>query len=307
MIQRMELGRSGLQVPVAAVGCMRMANKTVSEARALIDAALEQGANFFDHADIYGGGKSEEIFAEAVGMNPAVREGLILQSKCAIHDGMYDFSKEHILKSVDGSLRRLKTEYLDVLLLHRPDILMEPEEVAEAFAELKAAGKVRHFGVSNQNPTQMQLLERAMDMPIVANQLQFSITNCTMISSGVNVNMENDPAINRDGAVLDFCRLNNITIQPWSPFQHGFFKGVYLGDNEKFPELNAKIDEVAEKYGITPTGVVIAWILRLPAHMQPIIGSMNPARMKDALAGAGVKLSREDWYGIYKAAGNRLP
>jgi len=306
MIQMMELGRSGLRAPVAAVGCMRMAGKTVAEARALIDAALENGLNFFDHADIYGGGRSEEIFAEAVGMNASVREELILQSKCAIHDGMFDFSKEHILKSVDGILKRLKTEYLDVLLLHRPDILMEPEEVAEAFAKLRAEGKVRHFGVSNQNPTQIQLLEREMDMPIVANQLQFSITNCTMISSGVNVNMENYSAVNRDGAVLDFCRLNNITIQPWSPFQYGFFEGVYLG-NDKFPELNAKIDEVAKKYGITPTGVVIAWILRHPAHMQPIIGSMNPARLKEAMAGAEVRLSREDWYGIYKAAGNVLP
>ena len=306
MIEKMILGRSGLEVPKVAVGCMRMSQKTVPEARALIDAALEEGANFFDHADIYGRGRSEEIFAEAVGMTPRVREGLILQSKCAIHDGMYDFSKEHILSSVEGSLKRLKTEYLDVLLLHRPDILMEPDEVAEAFVKLRAEGKVRHFGVSNHNPMQMQLLQKSLPMPIVADQLQFSITNSTMITSGVNVNMLNDAALDRDGGVLDFCRLNDITIQPWSPFWHGLREGVYV-DNPLFPELNAKLREVGEKYGITPTGVVIAWMLRHPAHMQPVAGSMNPARMKEILAGAKVHITREEWYGIYKSAGFKLP
>lgn len=306
MIDRMLLGKSGLEVPVVAVGCMRMAGKSVAEARTLIDSALEEGANFFDHADIYGRGRSEEIFAEAVGMTPRVRDGLILQSKCAIHDGMYDFSKEHILKSVDGSLKRLKTEYLDVLLLHRPDILMEPDEVAEAFVRLRAEGKVRHFGVSNHNPMQMQLLEKSLPMPIVADQLQFSITNSTMITSGVNVNMLNDAAVDRDGGVLDFCRMNDITIQPWSPFWHGAREGVYVG-NPLFPELNAKLSEVAEKYGITPTGVVIAWMLRHPAHMQPVAGSMNPVRMKEILAGAKVRITREEWYAIYKSAGFRLP
>lgn len=306
MIEKMMLGRSGLEVPKVAVGCMRMSQKTVPEARALIDAALEEGANFFDHADIYGRGRSEEIFAEAVGMTPRVREGLILQSKCAIHDGMYDFSKEHILSSVEGSLKRLKTEYLDVLLLHRPDILIEPDEVAEAFVKLRAEGKVRHFGVSNHNPMQMQLLQKSLPMPIVADQLQFSITNSTMITSGVNVNMLNDAALDRDGGVLDFCRLNDITIQPWSPFWHGLREGVYV-DNPLFPELNAKLREVGEKYGITPTGVVIAWMLRHPAHMQPVAGSMNPSRMKEILAGANVRITREEWYGIYKSAGFKLP
>jgi len=306
VIDRMMLGKSGLEVPVVAVGCMRMAGKSVSEARALIDSALEEGANFFDHADIYGRGRSEEIFAEAVGMTPRVREGLILQSKCAIHDGMYDFSKEHILSSVDGSLKRLKTEYLDVLLLHRPDILMEPDEVAEAFVRLKNEGKVRCFGVSNHNPMQMQLLQKSLPMPIVADQLQFSITNSTMITAGVNVNMLNDAAVDRDGGVLDFCRLNDITIQPWSPFWHGAREGVYV-DNPLFPELNAKLSEVAEKYGITPMGVVIAWMLRHPAHMQPVAGSMNPQRMKEILAGANVRITREEWYGIYKSAGFKLP
>jgi len=306
MIPKMMLGKTGLEVPVVAVGCMRMAGKTVEEARKLIQSALEEGANFFDHADIYGRGRSEEIFAEAVGMTPRVRDGLILQSKCAIHDGMYDFSKEHILSSVEGSLRRLKTDYLDVLLLHRPDALMEPDEVAEAFVKLKEEGKVRHFGVSNHNPMQMQLLMKSLPMPLAADQLQFSITNSTMITAGVNVNMLNDAAVDRDGGVLDFCRLNDITIQPWSPFWHGLREGVYV-DNPLFPELNEKLKEVAEKYAITPTGVVIAWMLRHPAHMQPVAGSMNPQRMKEILAGANVRITREEWYGIYKSAGFKLP
>lgn len=306
MIPKMMLGKTGLEVPVVAVGCMRMAGKAVEEARKLIQSALEEGANFFDHADIYGRGRSEEIFAEAVGMTPRVRDGLILQSKCAIHDGMYDFSKEHILSSVEGSLRRLKTDYLDVLLLHRPDALMEPDEVAEAFVKLKEEGKVRHFGVSNHNPMQMQLLMKSLPMPLAADQLQFSITNSTMITAGVNVNMLNDAAVDRDGGVLDFCRLNDITIQPWSPFWHGLREGVYV-DNPLFPELNEKLKEVAEKYAITPTGVVIAWMLRHPAHMQPVAGSMNPRRMKEILAGANVRITREEWYGIYKSAGFKLP
>lgn len=306
MIPKMMLGKTGLEVPVVAVGCMRMAGKAVEEARKLIQSALEEGANFFDHADIYGRGRSEEIFAEAVGMTPRVRDGLILQSKCAIHDGMYDFSKEHILSSVEGSLRRLKTDYLDVLLLHRPDALMEPDEVAEAFVKLKEEGKVRHFGVSNHNPMQMQLLMKSLPMPLAADQLQFSITNSTMITAGVNVNMLNDAAVDRDGGVLDFCRLNDITIQPWSPFWHGLREGVYV-DNPLFPELNEKLKEVAEKYAITPTGVVIAWMLRHPAHMQPVAGSMNPQRMKEILAGANVRITREEWYGIYKSAGFKLP
>src|SRR5579875_2225158 len=197
---------------------MRIHSLSKLEAERFVQAALEEGANFFDHADIYGGGECESIFAEAVHMTDDVRESVILQSKCGIRKGMFDFSKEHILEAVDGSLRRLKTDYLDVLLLHRPDALVEPEEVAEAFDILESSGKVRHFGVSNQKPMQIELLKRYVRQPLVANQLQLSITNSTMISNGMNVNMENDSAVNRDGSVLDYCRLNNITIQPWSPF-----------------------------------------------------------------------------------------
>ncbi len=297
----------GLQVPVVAVGCMRINKLDKSEAERFVQTSLDIGANFFDHADIYGGGVCEEIFADAVHMSPAVREKMFLQSKCGIRPGIaFDFSKEHILESVDGILKRLKTDYLDVLLLHRPDALMEPEEVAEAFDILQNAGKVRNFGVSNQNPMQIQLLKKFVKQPIIANQLQLSITNANMISQGIHVNMLDEQAVNRDGSVLDFCRINDITVQPWSPFQYGFFEGVFLG-NEKFPELNARIDEIAAKYEVSSTTIAMAWLLRHPAQMQPVTGTMNAQRLKDCVKAADIKLTREEWYQIYLSAGNILP
>jgi len=305
-MRTIRLGTSALEVPVIAVGCMRINRLNKNEAERFLRTALEEGANFFDHADIYGGGACEELFADAIGMNDDVRERIILQSKCGIRKGMYDFSKEHILNSVDGILKRLKTDYLDVLLLHRPDALVEPEEVAEAFDLLESSGKVRHFGVSNHNPMQIQLLKKWVKQPIVANQLQLSITHATMISAGINVNMENDAAVNRDGSVLDFCRLHDITIQPWSPFQYGFFEGVFLG-SDKFPELNRKLDEIAGRYGVSTTTIAIAWLLRHPARMQPVIGTMNIQRLKDCCRASEIELTREEWYEIYRAAGNRLP
>jgi predicted oxidoreductase len=305
-MRTLKLGSSTLEVPVVAVGCMRINALDKVEAERFILSALEEGANFFDHADIYGGGTCEEIFSDAIHMNSTIREKLILQSKCGIRKGMFDFSKKHILESVDGILERLKTDYLDVLLLHRPDALVEPEEVAEAFDILEQSGKVRHFGVSNQNPMQIQLLKKSVKQPLVANQLQLSITNSNMISNGINVNMVNDSAINRDGSILDYCRLNDITIQPWSHFQYGFFDGVFLG-NEKFPELNQKIDEIANKYEVSNTTIATAWLLRHPAQMQPVIGTMNIDRLKDCCKASEVHLTRAEWYSIYRAAGNLLP
>lgn len=305
-MRTIKLGTSGLDVPVVAVGCMRITELDKAGAERFLRTSLEEGANFFDHADIYGAGACEEIFADAVGMNAGLRERMILQSKCGIRQGRFDFSKAHILESVDGILKRLKTDYLDILLLHRPDALVEPEEVAEAFDRLEQAGKVRHFGVSNQNPLQMQLLKKFVKQPIVANQLQLSITNATMIAAGFNVNMENAAAVNRDGSVLDYCRLNDITIQPWSPFQYGFFEGVFL-DNDKFPELNRKIDEIAAGYGVRNTTIAIAWLLRHPARMQPVTGTMNVQRLKDCCKASDIDLTREEWYDIFRAAGNVLP
>lgn len=305
-MRTIKLGTSSLEVPVVAVGCMRINSLDKSGAEAFVKTAIEEGANFFDHADIYGAGECEEIFADAIGMNASVRESIILQSKCGIRKGMFDFSKEHILDSVDGILKRLKTDYLDVLLLHRPDALVEPEEVAEAFDQLEQSGKVRHFGVSNQKPMQIELLKKYVKQPLVANQLQLSITNAKMISNGFNVNMENEAAIDRDGSILDYCRLHDITVQPWSPFQYGFFEGVFLG-SDKFPELNKVIDTVAAKYEVTPTTIAIAWLLRHPAKMQPVIGTMNLERLKDCCAAAEITLTREEWYEIFRAAGNVLP
>ena len=289
-----------------SLGCMRISDMTNQEISTLIHTALEEGINFFDHADVYGGGKSEEKFAEALGMNSSLREKMILQTKCGIRQGSFDFSKEHILEAVDGSLKRLRTDYIDVLLLHRPDALVEPEEVAEAFTILETSGKVKYFGVSNQNPIQIELLCKFVKQKIHFNQLQLSITNTGMIDAGINVNMQIDRSINRDGSILDYCRLKEIIIQPWSPFQYGFFEGVFL-DNPRFPELNQQINEIAADKGVTNTAIAIAWLLRHPAHMQPIIGTTNPQRVKDSCEASGVTLSRQEWYQIYLAAGNQLP
>ncbi len=299
------LGKSGLTVPRVAVGCMRIADMTEREVGAFMETALENGSNFFDHADIYAFGKSEEVFGKA--MKAFDREDVIVQTKCGIVPGvMYDFSYEHIVSSVEGSLKRLDTPYIDVLLLHRPDALMEPEEVARAFAKLKADGKVRHFGVSNQNPSQMALLQRAMDMPLCVNQVQFSIMHTPMIQSGIHVNLMTDAAVDRDGGVLDYCRLHDITVQPWSPMQYGFFEGCFV-DNEKFPELNAVMERIAADHGVNKTTLAIAWILRHPAKMQPVTGTTNVTRLRDSLQAMSVTLTREEWYEIYKAAGNTLP
>ena len=298
------LGKSGLEVPAVAVGCMRITGLSVKEAERFVATSLELGMNFFDHADIYGGGECEKIFGQAA--KSFSREKLLLQSKCGIRPNQYDFSKGHILSAVDGILSRLQTDYLDVLLLHRPDALVEPEEVAEAFDALQTAGKVRYFGVSNQNPMQIQLLQQYVKQSLVANQLQFSLAHASMVTQGTHVNMLDDAAVNRDGGVLDFCRLHGITIQPWSPFQHGFFKGPFIGD-KRFKALNAKLDELALAYGTDSTAIALAWILRHPARMQPIVGTMDLQRLRACAKAAEVDFSREDWYALYLAAGHTLP
>ncbi|MBC2260480.1 aldo/keto reductase family oxidoreductase [Listeria sp. FSL L7-0091] len=305
-MKRITIGNSDLTASEISLGCMRMADLSKEEANKVINTALENGIDFFDHADIYGGGKSEEVFADAIDMNATVREKMILQSKCGIRQGFFDFSKEHIISSVEGSLKRLKTDYLDTLLLHRPDTLFEPEEVAAAFTELEKSGKVRHFGVSNQNPGQIELLKKYVDQELIANQLQFSIMHTGMIDTGFNVNMTIDPSLDRDGGILEYSRLNNMTIQAWSPFQYGFFEGVFL-DNDKFPELNKTIDKIAADKGVTNSAIAVAWIQRHPASFQTVVGTMNPGRIADIAKASDVTLSREEWYEIYRAAGNQLP
>lgn len=306
-MKQVKLGGTSIQVPAVAAGCMRIEGEEISAVTRFIDTAVELGINYFDHADIYGNGNCEIIMGKAMREMPGIREQLIIQSKCSIVPGvMYDFSKEHIVNSVEEILKRLKTEYLDILLLHRPDALMEPEEVAKAFDELQFSGKVRNFGVSNQKPMQIELLKKYVNQPLLINQLQFSVTNAGMVSSGLEVNMNTSKAVDRDGSVLDYCRLNQMTIQAWSPFQYGFFEGVYLG-SEKYPELNQKIDEIACNYGVSNTAIVTAWILRHPANMQMISGTVRESRLKEIAKGADICLTREEWYEIYLAAGNMLP
>lgn len=304
-MNKINMDNGSIEVSEISLGCMRIAQLPNTDAERLIKTALDEGIDFFEHADIYGNGRAEEVFANALGMNSTIREKVFIQTKCGIRDGYYDFSKDHILNSVDGSLKRLKTDYVDVLLLHRPDTLMEPEEVAEAFDNLQNNGKVKYFGVSNFNSMQTELLSKYLKQKIIINQLQLSITNTAMIDSGLNVNTKFDSSIDHDGNILEYCRLKDITIQAWSPFQYGFFEGVFL-DNENFQELNKKINELAEIKGAPNTAIVIAWLLRHPAKIQPIIGTTNYKRLQDICKASQIALTRQEWYDIYKSAGNKL-
>lgn len=299
-------GPEKTQVSVVGAGCMRIAAMDTPTADTYVRTALDAGINFFDHADIYGGGKSEEVFGKLFAQSPALRDKMFLQSKCGIRSGFFDFSKEHILASVDGILTRLNTDHLDALLLHRPDALMEPEEVQEAFDTLYRAGKVRNFGVSNMNPHQMALMKTGVTFPLCANQVQMSVAHTPMLDSGFNANMLCDAGINRDGGILEYCRIHDMIVQTWSPLQYGYFVGTFL-DNPEMPELNAKLAELAEKYGVTPDTVAFAWLLRYPAKMQVITGTTTPARILSAAKAADIALTREEWYALYRSAGNVLP
>ncbi|WP_087131532.1 aldo/keto reductase [Microbacterium esteraromaticum] len=298
--------------PAVISGMMRIPDKTDAEVRELYDTARAAGIDFFDHADIYGGAMHvcEDRFASALGLSAAERGEITLQTKCGIvpTEQMFDFSYEHIMTQVEGSLKALRTDYIDVLLLHRPDSLVEPDEVARAFDELDAAGKVRAFGVSNHTPRQIDLLRTAVTQPLIANQLQLSITHSPIIAQGVTMNMAGeDQGIVRDGGgILEYCRINGITIQAWSPFQAGFFDGVFLG-NPKHAELNAVIDRLAAKYDVAPIAIATAWITRHPAQMQVVLGTTTPQRVADAAAGADVVLTRPEWYELFRTAGHLLP
>ena len=310
MMETMEFAnvRNKLSVSRIALGCWRMDALSDADAQVVVDTALHEGINFFDHADIYAGGVSEEKFGRAWKKSGYTRDQILIQSKAgiAVEDGCYDFSKEHILQAVEGSLRRLQTDYLDVLLLHRPDTLFEPEEVAEAFDKLESEGKVRFFGVSNQNPTQIDLLKKYVKQDIVFNQMQFNVAHAGLVEAGMTVNNRMDAAIVRDGGALEYCRLHDIGLQAWSPFQYGFFDGIYL-DNPKFPELNEELNRIANERNVTSGAVAAAWILRHPAFVQCIVGTMNPKRLEQLCRACEVKLSRKEWYALYKAAGSFLP
>lgn len=295
-----------LDVSQVSLGCMRIADKSVDEVETLIKTALDLGINFFDHADIYGGGQSETLFGEVIKRNPELRDKMVLQTKCGIRRGFYDLSKEHILQSVEASLQRLQSDHVEILLLHRPDTLMDPKEVGEAFDELYDSGKVKYFGVSNMNTMQMELLQKYTKHPLKINQLQFNPINATMIDSGINVNMKNAGAVDRDGSILEYARLHDITIQPWSIMQASWEEGTFL-NLPQYEELNNTLKRLGEKYGISQGAMNLAWILRHPANMQPIAGTSNPYHLKDICKGADVCISREDWYEIYRSAGKMLP
>ena len=299
---------AGLQddVSVIGAGCMRISQLSPEQISTFVHTALDNGINFFDHADIYGRGRSEEVFGNLFHNEPGLRDRIFLQTKCGITPGVFDFSKEHIIEAVNGSLARLQVSHVDSLLLHRPDFLMEPEEVQDAFETLYKEGKVRSFGVSNQNRFQMELLKSAVTFPVTANQLQLSAAHTPMIDAGFNVNMAHDPAVMRDGGTIEYCRLNDIAVQAWSPLQAGYFGGTFLA-KEEFSDLNAKLAELAEKYGTTPDAVAYAWILRIPGKMQVITGTSKPERLVVAAQAADITLTRSEWYDVYRSAGNKLP
>lgn len=308
MLQR-KIGNSYWETSAIALGIMRMAALTPTKAAEALEAALESEINFIDSADMYGDGKSELVFAAAMKEAGISRDKFFIQSKGGIVTGdekRYDFSKQHLLDSVDGILERMEIDYLDSFLLHRPDPLMEPEEIAEAFDILQASGKVRHFGVSNFNPEQFKLLQSHVDQKLLINQLQFSIMHTGMIDYGMHTNMTDTRSFDHDGGVLEFSRRKGVTIQAWSPFQYGFFEGVFV-DNDKFPELNALLDKLAKKYDTNKNAIATTWILRHPANMQVILGTMNPTRIKESAAGGDVTLTKQEWYDVYFAAGNDLP
>ncbi len=298
----------GVSASRMMMGCMRIADKPLEQTERLIVEAVRSGVNAFDLADVYGNGDCERVFGVAVKDLGLKREEYMVQTKCGIRrtewGKYYDFSREHILYSVENSLKRLNTDYIDVLLLHRPDTLVEPEEVASAFAKLHAAGKVRAFGVSNASAMQIQAFEKC-GVDIVVNQMQFSLGHTLLVDGGVNVNTQKDEAVSRAGDALEYCRLKNITLQAWSPLQFGFFEGTFIG-NERFPELNAELNRLAEKYNATPAAIACAWILRHPAKMQVITGTTTPERMRDMCAATEIDLTREEWYMLYTATGKTV-
>ncbi|HGC6877306.1 TPA: aldo/keto reductase family oxidoreductase [Streptococcus agalactiae] len=300
------IGQTGIQATRIALGCMRMSDLKGKQAEEVVGTALDLGINFFDHADIYGGGLSELRFRDAIKHLNVNRDKMIIQSKCGIREGYFDFSKEYILSSVDGILERLGTEYLDFLILHRPDVLVEPEEVAEAFTKLRAEGKVKHFGVSNQNRFQMELLQSYLDEPLAVNQLQLSPAHTPMFDAGLNVNMLNKASIEHDDGIVDYCRLKRVTIQAWSPFQIDLSRGLFV-NHPDYKELNETIAKLAKNYNVSSEAIVIAWLLRHPAKMQAIVGSMNPSRLKAIDKANDIALTRKEWYDIYRSAGNILP
>lgn len=309
-MKQLSIPQADMRVPNVVLGLMRIAELSDEQIRTLVRTALDAGITMFDHADIYGGAphRCEARFGDAISFSPSEREQVIVQTKTGIRSGFFDFSKEHIVESAEASLKAMRLDYIDVLLLHRPDALVEPDEVAAAFDELHGAGKVRHFGVSNHTPGQIELLKRSVRQPLAFNQVQLSIAHAPLIASGIAMNMQELPqSVSRDNGLLDYSRLNGITLQAWSPLRKPTMDGTFLGDRENFRELNDVIDELSSRYGVTDTGIAIAWIARHPADFQIVIGTTSPQRVQDAAAGGELPLTREEWYRLFTAAGYTLP
>lgn len=317
-MKQLNLGGTNWQASAVALGIMRMADLSVADAAKALEAAHDAGITYIDSADIYGDGASERKFKDALAASSLSRDDFYIQSKGGIvldharsHDGLvfgkrYDFSKQHLLDAVDGILSRMGLDYLDAFLLHRPDPLMEPEEVADAFNTLQREGKVRHFGVSNFGVQQYLMVQAAVDQKLMFNQLQFSAAHTGMIDAGMHVNMDDKWSVDHDSGILEFSRRNHVTIQAWSPFQYGMFEGMFIND-PKFKDLNAELQKLADKYGVSKNGIAVAWILRHPANIQVLLGTMNPKHIADSAAGADVQLTKQEWYDIYFSAGNVLP
>ena len=309
-MKSIKVPHSDLTVSSVVLGLMRIVKMRDADIRGLFDAAVDSGVTMLDHADVYGGAPHvcEARFGNAVKLSAMDRGRIVIQSKAGIRPGYFDFSLDHIIEAVDGSLKALRTDYLDVLLLHRPDTLVEPEEVAKAFDTLHVAGKVRHFGVSNQMPGQIELLKSAVKQPLLFNQIQLSLAHANLFAQGMAANMDGlDQSISRDVGLLDYSRLKGMTLQAWSPVQKGFFEGTFIGDRKDYAELNDVMDELAKKYAVTSTGIAIAWITRHPANLQVVLGTTRPDRVRESVAGSDVTLSREEWYRLFRAAGHTLP
>ena len=289
----------------------------IDQAAAVIDAAQGIGIGLFDHADIYRNGKSEAVFGEVLARSQGLREKITLQTKCGIRLGErglqthYDLSREAILERVNESLKRLQTDYVDVLLLHRPDPLMDPREVADAVGQLMAEGKVRQLGVSNMSAAQIAFLQDALETPIVANQLEMSLLRSDWLEGTVLVNHPADAGYSFPHGTLEYCMSKGIELQAYGSLAQGRYTGARSGDLSPAESATATmLEDLAGVHGTTPESVLLAWLMKHPARISPVVGTTNPARISacaDAAAVAG-KMTRAQWYGLWTTArGSNLP
>lgn len=311
-------GTTAQQVSRIALGVMRIDALDKAQATRMVGKAVELGVNFFDTADIYGFSAhrthgSSAVFGDAWRAAGVARDDIFIQTKFGIvygHDRhdiqRYDFSAKHLLDSLDQELEALQTDHVDSVLLHRIDTLVDLDELAQAFDRLLASGKVRYFGVSNMGPWQIEMLQQAVGQKLQVNQLQFGLMHTQMIDAEVHMNMADDQAADRTGGILPYSRMKRMTIQAWSPFQSGTEYGPFV-DNPHFPELNAALADKAAAYGVSKDAIAAAWILRHPANIQVVAGTMNPERLERICEGVEITLDRQDWWDLYRAAGNLMP